>query len=72
MLQNKLKLNDSKMEFLTFLPSSKEIRSTNCSTISIGEDEICLSRTAKNLGLVLDDQLSLSDHITSICKDANF
>ena len=71
MLDNKLKLNDSKTEFLTFLPSS-ELGVGNNNIINIGENKICPSRTAKNLGVLLDDQLSLADHITSICKAANF
>ncbi len=71
MLNNKLKLNDSKTEFLTFTPSiHRQVR--NDSAMRIGDDMISCSKTAKNLGVLLDDQMSLADHITAICKSANF
>ena len=57
MLQNRLKLNDSKMELLQLLSSSLKTVSTGGSTtsISIGNDKISPSGTAKNLGVLMDD-----------------
>ena len=34
--------------------------------------KFCPRRTAKNLGVLLDDQPLWTDHFTSICKAANF
>ena len=58
MLDNKLKLNDSKMELLTFSSSSK-LGVGNHNIVNIGEDKICLRRMNNNMGVLLDDQLHL-------------
>ncbi len=71
MLLNKLMLNDDKTEFMRFLPSQGMVNSQNRS-ICIGSDDVSLSVQAKNLGVMLDSSLSLSSHITSTCKAANF
>ena len=73
MLLNKLKLNDDKTEVLCFIPNqiTSNIKSHNPS-ICIGSDDVSLSSQAKNLGVILDPSLSLSSHITSTWKAANF
>ena len=70
MLLNMLKLNDSKTEFLEFHPSPHP-RSTSTSPSSIGSDTIILCHTAKNLGVVFDSNLCLTERITATCKAAN-
>ncbi len=40
--------------------------------MTIGGDEVSLSPQARNLGVILDDDLSLSSHVMSICKAANY
>ena len=74
MMQNKLKLKDSKTEFLQFLSSPVTTNSTRGSmtSISIGDDNIFPRGSAKNLGVIMDDRLSLNNHIMFICKAANF
>ena len=68
-----LKLNDDKTEFLQFLPSTS---ATNISipdpVIKISEDEVMIGQHAKNLRVLFDSDLSLSSHITSTCKAANY
>ena len=71
MLQNKLKLNDGKTEFLQFHPHRNKILDPT-TTIKIGDDKIGTSDSAKNLGVLLDCDLTLSPYITNICKTANF
>ncbi len=72
MLSNRLKLNGDKTEFLQFLPISIH---TKCPVsdpiIRIGSDSVTLSDQAKNLGVIFDPELSMSAHITSVCKAAN-
>ncbi len=73
MLANKLKLNDDKTEFLRFLPNRSMSDEKNQNPlICIGADRVSLSAHAKNLGVIMDPSLSLSSHITSTCKAANF
>ena len=68
---NKLKLNDEKTEF--FIASSLY----NCKlvhdiTITIGESSIKPSDTLRNLGAFFDTNMSMSAHITNVCKSVNF
>ena len=68
MLQNKSKLNDLMREFLQFQPHHQNSNEK----ISLGEDIIETSNNAKNLGVLLESDLSFTDHITSIVKAVNF
>ena len=71
MLSNRLKLNDDKTEFLQFLPNNTPTKCLDIAPIiHIGADNVTLSDQAKNLGVILDPDLSMSVHITSTCKAA--
>ena len=74
MLQNKLNSNDSETEFIQFCPSASRTtpRKSSMPTITIGDDVISPGGTAKNLGVLIDNHLTLMKHIISICKAANF
>ena len=66
-----LKLNDSKTEF--FIASSPHNMYRLADTkIQIGEAEITPSSTIKNLGVHFDSAMTMSDHVTSVCKSINF
>jgi hypothetical protein len=68
---NKLKLNDSKTEFLII--SSKHSRSSiDITSISIGDSAVSNVKSAKNIGAVMDSNLTMAEHISSICKSAYF
>ena len=64
---NFLLLNDSKTEVLVF---SSGMVPNNFGALQVGNDFINVSFHAKNLGVILDSNLSMHDHITSICKSA--
>ena len=71
MTKNKLKLNDSKTEF--FIASPPHIMShLSGTTVCIGTTEISPSATIRNLGVVFDSAMTMSPHITSLCKSLNF
>ena len=69
MLENKLKLNDDKTEFIKFLPQPCS-ESITPSSPQKGNENIGLSTKAKNLGVLLDRSLNLSTHISATCKSA--
>jgi len=71
MNQNKLKLNDSKTEFFIATSSQNMNRLTD-TTIRIGTTEISPAATIRNLGVVFDSNMTMSSHITSLCKSVNF
>ena len=63
-------INDSKTEFL-FIRSKFGKHPTN-PTITIGQDKITPAPTARNLGVVFDEHLTLKPHVASLCKSAFF
>ena len=71
MTENKLKLNDSKTEFFIASPPHLMSRLSG-TTLCIGTTEISPSATIRNLGVVFDSAMTMSPHITSLCKSMNF
>ena len=72
MADNKLLLNPTKTEFLLLgLPSQlKKFDSLN--TFLFGDTEIHASSSARNLGVVLDCNLTFSKHIDAVCRSAHY
>ena len=66
MLINKLKLNDDKTEAILINPKSFTV---DISCIRIGTEEINFNESAKNLGVIFDKDLNLSNHISNLCKN---
>ena len=66
---NRLKLNDSKIEFIIFgsAPNLKKVKTT---TILIGQEHITASSSARNIGAYMDKHLEICVHISNICKAA--
>ena len=65
MYLNKLKLNQDKTEIIICNPKKFDISINN---IQCGDESICFSNSGKNLGVILDDKLSMSEHILSISR----
>ena len=68
---NMLKLNDFKTEFFIAASPQYMNRLSN-TTIQIRSATIIPSPTIKNLGITFDTAMTMSDHITSLCKSINF
>ena len=69
MLENKLKLNDEKTEAILF--HSKSLLAHQLpSSISVGSIQIDFSVSARNLGYIISDDMSLHAHISHICRTA--
>ena len=71
MINNKLKINEKKTEFL-MLKSSFNKSDFSKLTLTVGDDEISSSSTAKNLGVILDSYLKLDKYINATCKSSFF
>ena len=69
MLENKLQLNSDKTEAMIINPKKFLIHSDR---LTVGEDTIYFSDSAKNLGVFLDSNLSMDTHITNLCKNIYF
>ena len=69
MLVNKLKINDSKTEFL-IIGSKHQLSKITIDSIKIGDSEIKPVASVKNLGVLIDNNLSMESHITKTCSIA--
>ena len=69
MITNKLKINDSKTEFIVF--RSPQLRcDLSGLSVNVGESEITQSSKVRYLGVTFDKFLNFYDHITAICQMA--
>ena len=69
-IANKLMLNDQKTEVVHF--HSKHRKSSPLPELCIGEANIKASNSAKDLGVVLDSTLDLTQHVRNVCRSASF
>ena len=70
MARNKLKLNRDKTELLVI--GSKHQPCPWLESILVGDCRVHPSNTARNIGVVFDQTLSLDKHVYLICKSALF
>ena len=67
MMKNKLQPTAGKTEALLFDPQN----SPNLPlSIKIGQNDICFSRSVRNLGVIFDDKLSTKQQVSKICQSA--
>ena len=70
MTANKLQLNDNKTEAMIILSNRMSVHSPLPSVIHIGDADVPFVSSVKNLGVTLDSNLSMSQHISYTCKAA--
>ena len=71
MITNKLKINDSKTEFIVF--RSPQLRcDLSVLSVNVGESQITQSLKVRDLGVTFDQFLNFDDHITAICRSTYF
>ena len=72
MCNNQLKLNEDKTEAILF--STPSLSSCYCllSSIMVGTHEIVFSDKVRNLGFILDSNLTMKQHVIKICQTAYY
>ena len=70
MTANKIQLNDNKTEAMIILSNRMSVHSPLPSVIHIGDADVPFVSSVKNLGVTLDSNLSMSQHISNTCKAA--
>ena len=70
MTANKLQLNDNKTEAMIILSNRMSVHSPLPSVIHIGDADVPFVSSVKSLGVTLDSNLSMSQHISNTCKAA--
>ena len=68
---NKLKLNNDKTELIVF-KNKHQIKDHIDETICINDIEIQSSCVIKNLGVIFDEDLSMTSHVKNVCKSITF
>ena len=67
MTKDKLKLNDSKTEFL-IIGTRQQLKKVNIVSLPVGDVNITPVASARNLGTVFDSNLCLVPHINNVDK----
>ena len=67
---NKLKLNSNKTETLVF--SSSYCRHPALNNLVIASETVNCSTTAKNIGVIFNNSLSMLPNVTAVCKSSFF
>ena len=71
MIKNKLKINDSKTEFIVFRsPQAKQDLSGL--SVSVGVVQLLNHRKVRDLGVIFDQFLNFDGYISSVCKSTHF
>ena len=71
MIKNKLKINDSKREFIVFRsPQAKQDLSSL--SVSVGDGVITHSSKVRDLGVIFDQFLNFDDYISTVCRSTHF
>ena len=69
MNMNKLKLNDDKTEVLV-IGRKKQIEKVSITSLRIGSSDINITKSARNIGVIQDSNLSMDLQISSICRSS--
>ena len=71
MITNKLKINDSKTEFIVFRSPPLKCDFSGLS-VNVGDSMITQSSKVRNLEVIFDQFLNFDDHIIVICRSTHF
>ena len=72
MTRKKLKLNEKKTECLIIGTKHDITKYGGLKEVSINNEEIVLSRSMRDLGFIIDNNLTCNDQIQTVIKNANF
>ena len=71
MTRNMLKLNDEKTEVL-FIASPFFRKHINVASFMVGQTDVKPAHSARNIGVVFDESMAMSSHVSSICKSSHY
>ena len=71
MSSHSLKLNDEKSQFL-YIGSKAQLSKIKVPSIKIGDVTISALESCRNLGIIFDSTMSMSAHISSVCKSVRY
>ena len=68
-VSHKLKINDSKTEFI-IIGSRQQLSKVNIDSVKVGYSDIKPLKTVRNLGAWFDDTMSMNTHVSKVCSKA--
>lgn len=71
MTGNKLKLNDDKTEVM-YISSSYFHKQIVLNDFTIDSTSIAVTKSARNIGIIFDENMTMKEQVTAICKAAHF
>ena len=71
MLHNKLKMNNDKTEVMIVCSDSKQ-KHVNLKELDLNGNQILITSSLRNLGVQLEQNLSLDEHISKLCRNFYF
>ena len=66
-----LTLNDEKTKMMIFT-SKHHLKTYGCCSLTTGDDTVSPSDRIRNLGVHMDQHLSMTDHVTVVCAACNY
>ena len=69
MSSNRLKLNSDKTQFI-WLGSRYQRQKVDITSIQLGINEVKFQSSVNDLGVIIDDLLSMKDHVQRICRSS--
>ena len=72
MIKHRLKINDDKTEFLVLASPNMHQKLDSSHHLQVGSTQVTPTSSARNLGVTFDRYMKMEEHITNICKSANF
>ena len=66
-----LKLNDEKTKMMIFT-SKHHMKTCGGCSLTIGDDRVSPSDRIRNLGVHMDEHLSMTDHVTAVCAACDY
>jgi len=69
MNRNRLKLNDSKTEFIIFGTRSR-LANVKTKSVRVGDEEITAAKKVRNIGALFDSELKMDTQVKSMCRNA--
>ena len=71
MTRNMLKLNDDKTEIL-FISSPYYHDQVSVDSVQIGNTAVAPTTSARNIGIIFDEHMSMNDQISHVCKSVHY
>ena len=71
MVKKKLKMNTTKTDVLLISSKALSRKLPDIVTLTVGEDGVPISDAVQYIGVLLDERLSMVDHINSICRSTH-